>query len=280
MSGVLDLRTLQRWFATVVEHLATAEVAVRSTRARRLVALPALHAGKVLVPNPRMAATAQLQVYNGGYQVRLIEVLQGDFGGLRHVLGDDAFPALMARYLGKHPSRHANLNQLGQHVEAFVRAQRQLPNRAFLADLARLEWSLCRAFDVPEFAPVTNEQLQQVPADQWAQVRLQLNPSVQLVATRFPVGAWYRAWKEDQSPTIPGPERAWTLVFRRDDKVWRQRLERTQHALLAALAKGEVLGEAIEHSGGDARVGQWLQEFARDGLFADVVTKKVRSRRK
>ena len=65
MSGVLDLRTLQRWFATVVEHLATAEVAVRSTRARRLVALPALHAGKVLVPNPRMAATAR----SGGMRV-------------------------------------------------------------------------------------------------------------------------------------------------------------------------------------------------------------------
>lgn len=279
MSGVLDLRTLQRWFATVVEHPATAEVAVRSARARKLVALPALHAGQILVQNPRMAATDQLQVYNGGYQVRLIEVLQGDFGGLREVLGDDAFTALMAHYLGKHPSRHANLNQLGQHVEAFVRARRRQPDRAFLADLARLEWSLCRAFDAPEFAPVTTEQLQQVPADQWAQVRLQLNPSVQLVATRFPVGAWYRAWKEDQSPKIPGPEQAWTLVFRREDKVWRQRLERTQHALLAALAKGAVLGEAIERSGGDARVGQWLQEFAREGLFSGVVRKGARSRR-
>lgn len=280
MSGVLDLRTLQRWFATVVEHMATADVAVRTAPARRLVALPALRTGKVITPNPRMAATDQLQVYNGGYQVRLIEVLQGDYGGLLHVLGDEEFSALMARYLNKHPSRHANLNQLGQHVEAFVRAQRHLPNRAFLADLARLEWSLCRAFDAPEFTAVTTEQLQQVPADQWGSVRLQANPSVQLVTTKFPVGVWYRAWKEEQSTAIPAAERAWTLVFRRDDKVWRQRLERAQHAMLEALVAGKSLGEAIERSGGDARVGQWLQEFARDGLFVGVLTKRPRARKK
>lgn len=270
MNGQLDLRTLQRWFSIVVEHLATADVAVRSSPARRLVPLRRLREGKVVALHPRMASTDQLQVYNGGYLARLVEVLQSDFGAVQHVLGEHPFRGLVARYLQRHPSRHPNLNQLGKHFPAFVQRQRTLPHRAFLADLARLEEALCQAFDAPEFTPVSLAELQQVAPVAWPKTRLQLNPSVRLIATRHPVGVWYQAWKDGKTTVVPKAETAWTLVFRRDDKVWRQRLQRPAFAVLEAFAAGRSLTAALAKAGDEPKIGEWFQEWARDGLFGGL----------
>lgn len=279
MNGQLDLRTLQRWFAVVVEHLDTAAVAIRSAPARQLVPLQLLRGGRVLAANPRQSGAEQLQVYNGGYLARLVEVLQGDYGAVQHVLGEEQFRGLVARYLRRHPSRHPNLNQLGGHFPAFVKAQRNLPARAFLAELAELELALCRAFDAPEFTPVPLATLQAIPAAAWPKARLRTNPSVQLLATRFPVGAWYQAWKAGEVPAVPTAQRAWTLVFRRDDKVWRQQLAKPAYEVLAALHAGQPFGHALDAAAGHPQVGAWFQEWAGDGLFGGVVRSRTRPQR-
>jgi hypothetical protein len=268
--SALDLRTLQRWVAHVVAHPATAAVAVRSRAARALAPLAALRAGHVLVPNTRIAATDQLQIYNGGYLARLVEALQSDYGAVAAVLGEDGFRDLVAAYVQRHPSRHPNLNQLGRHLPGFVRARRSLPDRACLADLATLELAVSRAFDAPEFTPLAAERLAAIAADDWASTTFAANPSLQLVATRHPVDAAFQAWKDSGVCPVPAPQRAWTAVFRRADRVFRQRLERPAFAVLRALVAGEPLARALDRAGGDERVGTWFQGFARDGLFVAV----------
>lgn len=268
------LRRLQRWFAHVVEHPATADVAIRSRVADALIPRADVVAGRVLVPNPRLDAAGMLQVYNGAYLARLVEVLQGDFGAVQHVLGEHEFQHLVARYLGAHPSRHPNLNRLGRQLPAFVRRQRRLPHRAFVAELATLELACSIAFDAPEFTPLALATLADVPPERWGGARFTANPSVQLFSFRHPVDAFYQAWKEGKPGPVPAPESSWLAVFRKDDRVWRQRLPRGAHAVLRALLAGQPLAQALARAGrggGDGRpVTEWFQSFAADGLFTAV----------
>jgi len=269
---------MQRWFALVTEHPATADVAIASRGAAAIVPPRAVRERRIVRGNARMSPTDQLQVYNGAYLARLLEVLQGDYGALQHALGEDAFRALLVKFLAAHPSRHPNLNQLGAPLPAFVTRQRTLPQRAFLAELATLERAVAEAFDAPEFGAVTQDEMAAVPPAQWGKARLRLNPSVRLFAFRHPVDQYYQAWKEERPIAVPKRAPNWLCVYRKDDRVWRQRLAKPAHAVLQALAAGHPLGEAIERAAGAEQVGEWFQGFARDGLFTKIELRRGRSR--
>ncbi len=280
MKTAPDLRTLQRWFAIVMEHPATAEVAMATRSANALVPRRAVEARKIVLGNARMTPAAQLQVYNGGYLARLVEVMQGDYGAVQHVVGEDTFRGLVARYLVVHPSRHPNLNGLGRHFPAFLARQRSLARRAFLVELARLELALSIAFDAPEFKAVTPEDMANVPAERWDTARFVMNPTVQLLAFRYPVDHFYQPWKEGKPIAVPARSVSWVCVYRKDDRVWRQRLAKPAHAVLSALVEGRPLGKALERARGAAQVNEWFQGFARDGLFTGIEWRSARGNRK
>lgn len=275
MSAV-PLRRLQQWFGAVVEHSGTAAEAFADPAVRRL--LPRATPDRVLQPNPRMSSAAMLDVYNGGYLARLVEVLQGDYPALQHLLGEAAFRTLAAAYLQQHPSRHPNLNQLGNDLPGFVRARRRLPERVFAAELATLELAVTRAFDAAEFTPLSPEALQQVPAERWERTAFVPNPSLQLLTFRYPVDVFYQAWKEqgDAAPrAVPAQSTGHLLVHRREDRVWRQRLARGQFRVLQALATGEPLAEALAKAPAGAPVGEWFAQAANEGWFVRLRTVRV-----
>ncbi len=274
----VPLRRLQRWMSYVVEHPGVSAQALAERQAQALIPPRAIAAGAVVVPNPRLDAAGMLDVYNGAYLARLVEVLQGDFGAVQHVLGEHAFRQLVARYLAKHPSRHPNLNQLGRHFPAFVRSQRKLPHRAFLAELATLERATSTTFDAPEFTSLAADAMGAVPQDRWDGVRFTANPSVQLLAFPFPVDAFYQAWKEEKPIAVPKAGKSWLLVYRKDDRVWRQRLAPSAYRVLQRLCDGEPLGRALAAAKPGEPVGEWFQGFARDGLFTKLSSGK-RARR-
>ena len=269
MTAPLELRQLQRWFAHVVAHPKTADAAMHSRRAKQLVPRRDV-AGNVIADNPRMSAAAMLQVYNGGYLARLVEVLRGDFGCVHDVLGGCAFERLVSRYLEQFPSRHPNLNQLGRHFPMFVARRRKLPQRAFLAELAQLELAVQVAFDADEFTPLEGDMLAGVPQERWDDARFVPNPSLQLFAFRHPVDTFYQAWREGEPGDAPAPQRQFVAVFRKHDRVWRQRLPKASFAVLCALVAGRPLGVALAEATAGEPVGEWFQGYAADGLFTAV----------
>lgn len=268
--STVPLRRLQRWFALCVEHPCTAGDAIASRAGRTLVARALVDAGRVIARNPRMDAAAMLQVYNGGYLERLLEVLQSDYGAVEHLLGERAFRALGARYVTAHPSQHPNLNQLGLRFPAFVRAQRRLRHRAFVAELARLECAIQTAFDAPEFTPLAADAIARVPAAKHGVARLTPNPSLQLLAFRHPVDAWFQAWKDGRKTTVPRARASWLAVYRRDDTVWRQELVRSEFRVLDALVRGRPLARALALAAARDPVAAWFRGFARNGFFTRV----------
>ncbi len=158
-------------------------------------------------------------------------------------------------------------DRLGRASPAFVSAQRSLQQRAFVAELAQLELAPTIAFDAPEFTPLAGAAIAAVPAERLGGIWLRANPSLQLLAFRHPVDVWYRTWKDGVPAAVPRPQRSWLAVYRRDDRVWRQRLTQAEFTVLSALAAGRPLAAALAKAPATAKVREWFAEWAQNGFF-------------
>ncbi|MBL8751885.1 MAG: putative DNA-binding domain-containing protein, partial [Planctomycetes bacterium] len=150
-------------------------------------------------PRLRLAGADRMHVYVDAYAARLVEVLAGDYGAVRSLLGEQSFERLARAYVRAHPSRHPNLNVFGRHFPAFLRRQRGLA--ANVGQVARLELALARAFDAPAAPPLVVDTLATTPAHRLARARLHVHPSVQLL--RLPAAAVdaYAAWRSGAART-------------------------------------------------------------------------------
>ncbi|MFI5181634.1 MAG: putative DNA-binding domain-containing protein, partial [Thermoanaerobaculia bacterium] len=141
------LRRLQRFVQSVVVHPGkTRTAAVRAARRELGTDRPE----KALRPSRRLSAVDRIGIYQGMYLLRMREALAADYPGLAHALGEGGFSEFVRAYVARHPSRSYTLNRLGDHVPGYL-ARSKRPDRAFLADLARLELAVTRVFDA--FAP-------------------------------------------------------------------------------------------------------------------------------
>lgn len=255
----MKLATLQRRFAA----------ALREPQPRPSPALAAVIArrGRHGATLPPFGAAARLHVYSHAYLARLVEVLAGDYGAVKAWLGDERFDAFARRYLAMHPSRHPNLNRLGAKFPAFLR---RAGAPRFAHELARLELALTIAFDAPEFAPLPAEALTTLPPSRWGRVRLQVNPSVQLL--RVPAAAvdFHAAWRRGDETPRPRSGSVHLCVFRNDDRLGTRVLVRDAAALLASLVRGERLAAAVARLPAGTPVDSWFAEWRADGVFTGL----------
>ena len=119
-------------------------------------------------------------------------------------------------------------------------------------------------------SPPAHIALAAVPADRLGAMRLRANPSLQLLAFRHPVDVWYQAWKDGKPTAAPRPQRSWLAVYRREDRVWRQRLTRAEFTVLSALVAGRPLADALASAPATAKVREWFAEWAQNGFFTAV----------
>ena len=62
-------------------------------------------AEEIVKPNDRLSSMERIEIYSRSYWFRIISSLNEDFVGLRAVVGDSKFDALIQAYLAANPSR-------------------------------------------------------------------------------------------------------------------------------------------------------------------------------
>jgi hypothetical protein len=95
---------------------------------------------------------------------------------------------------------------------------------------------------------LSHEDLVGLPPERFAAARLVPVVCLRLLASRYPVNAYYTAVRHaEEGDEVPIPESAEELVaiLRRDFVVRRYSLSRPQHALLEAVLAGAPVGEAL-----------------------------------
>ena len=268
----MKLARLQRWLAAVLQHPRRAEVAIAAPRARALVPPARVRAGEVIRPAANATVLQRLDVYGGGYLARLVEAAGGDHPGLRRLLGEERFQRLIARYVVRHPSRHPNLNRFGKQLPAFVARQRWLPEREFAAELARLEVAMALAFDAAEFPPL-DPATAGADAD-WAGAVLTPNPSLRVLALRYPANRYLQAVLDGRRPRTPLAAAEHVAVYRKSGQVLRMQLSAPSARTLERLSAGVPIGRAMRGlRAPPAEVARWFREWAGEGFFASEATR-------
>jgi hypothetical protein len=220
-----------------------------------------------------------LGVYRHAYRARLIGALRDNYGVLPRAMGDEAFDALAAAYVDKHPSRHPSIRWFGDRLAEFMQAHETLvPHPAFIG-LARMEWALRGAFDAADAPLLTRDTLAALPPEAWPTLVLRLHPSVQMLQLDWAVEpAWKALQDEDDEPALPEPQALSHTLF-----VWRPSLEThwrsaesaLEAALLDAVSHGEPFGvlceraaQAVGDEAAASRVVTFLQHWVAEGLLA------------
>lgn len=274
------LEQFQQWMQHVVIHPGGLREGLESAARAGIAQVDPDTIEEVVPASRQMSGAERLNVYSRSYILRLVEILEGDFPALRFALGPDRFDVLARDYLARHPSRHWNLNMLGEAMPEYVRDEApDMEHREFLAELAALERAIEEVFDAKRAQPADVDELLNVPADRWGEARLRFVPAFRLFAFQYPVNDFLQEFRDKQEPRVPDAQDTWLMVYRHDFTVWRKPLAHEQFVLLRGLADGRPLGEAVEAVldlpdtdpeplGESLRT--WFQDWAALDLFAGV----------
>jgi hypothetical protein len=240
---------------------------------------PAPEVSELIRPSRTLDPDARVAIYAGLYFLRLSEALAGTYPAVRRLLGREGFEAMAREYLTRYPSRSYTLNDLGHALPHHLATCAELPMRALLVDVARLESALSQAFDVHDQGTARPEELARIPADRWGDVRLRLDPSMHLLTLEHDALAIVHAVKNDAPLPELAPRRTFAAVWRQHFTVWRKPLPELAHAVLVELGRGATLGAAMETAasrwdGAEAELErdmfQWFSAWLEDGFFCAV----------
>lgn len=274
-----DLRALQRLMLGAMLQPLTPDDDL-APRFRDGRAMAEVAAG-FIKPNDRLTSFERLQIYARCYWFRLIDCVHDDCPGLRAVLGEEKFSALVRAYLAKYPSRSFTLRNLCARLPQFIREEPRLtaPRTALAHAVARFEWAQTVAFDGEARPVLTPEDLAATPP---AKLRLALQPYVSLIAADWPLDDYVLAVKKrdalrrEASNAVERPPRAgsrqrvprprrrpvWIVVHRYDNRLYYKRVERSAFEMLEALAAGRTLTQAVAAAGRGVKLEQVREWFA------------------
>ncbi len=149
----------------------------------------------------RAAPDIQLSIYCHAYRARLREVLANDYPATQTAIGDDRFSALVADYIDAYPSRYFSLRDFGRHLPCFIadRVQHDTDYRdmRWLVELARFEWSLGLAFNAADVSLFTEQDMTNIPAEAWPELRFVVHPSLQRLDFEWNIPEMWQALTTD-----------------------------------------------------------------------------------
>ncbi len=260
-------------------------------------------ADEIVKPNDRLSPMERLEIYSRSYWFRVIDCFYDDFPGLAAALGARAFDKLARAYLAERPSQSFTLRNLGEGLEAWLRAKPEyaVKHVQLALDMTRLEWAHIEAFDGPGRKPLGPEDLLEPGPD----LRVGLQPHLKLLELSYPVddlrievNEWMEAHEAPHESASNAPagdrvdrDRAYAArryrrlkprpvhlaVYRLDNVVYYRRLEGPEFQLLTALGSGKPVGEALEETVAanvkreedlaafSESVQEWFGEWARLG---------------
>lgn len=228
-----------------------------------------------ILAKAEFAPKDQLAVYVNAYRYRLYDVTADDYSVLKFAMGDDAFDRLLKDFVNIAHSEHFNIAHYAEKLPDFLK--NHATYSPFFHEIAILENAISYLADYPETTPLATEHLAGLDPDAFMASHLYPRAALQLFTFDYPVNAFYRAVKEEQSPAIPDTNTIYLAVFRHDDVMWRMELVENEYYLLQKLFAGEPIGTALEalHTQYNfseeelmANLSDWFARWMRNGLLA------------
>ncbi|MGJ9419435.1 DUF692 family multinuclear iron-containing protein [Massilia sp. CMS3.1] len=216
----------------------------------------------------------RLAIYRGNLTGNWERALANACPVVKALVGEEFFAALARAYGKRHPSVDADLNLFGAGLPDFIAGFAPLADYPYMADMARLEWTLHRSHYAPDAPVLAASDLAVLDPAQLEARRFTLHPACVLVESAWAtVGLWLA--HQPGGPAFPdamaAPCRG--LVLRSSWHTQVLPLERAAYATLRRLAEGARFGDALDAAfevdeafDVAANFNRWLA----DGVFAGV----------
>jgi hypothetical protein len=221
---------------------------------------------------------AGIDVYRNNAWQFFLTALERTYPVTQRRVGTDFFCQLARDYRAEHPSQHGDLRWIGEAFPAWLADRMAGTGYEWLADLARLEWACETSVAAAQRDPVGLESLGRFDPDVLPHLALVWQPSLQLVASPFPI---WSVWQANQQADAAAPVdlaagAEHCAVACNADRVVVYRLEAAEHRLLQHLCAGLSLGDAVEAATSDAGtlglvLGRVLGWAFGEGLVVQVV---------
>lgn len=198
----------------------------------------------------RIPAAARLRIYRHHVLASLTAALAATFSTVHALVGADFFAGMARAFVIKVPPAQPVLSEYGESFPAFIGAWPGAAGLPYLADMARLDWALNVAYQVPEVPALGPNDLVAVLPEDLPGLPLAPRPGVGVISSPYPID---RIWILNHRPDEAGDEPialdgggVRLLVFPRSDDAAFMRLDECGAALMASLLHGKALGAAFE----------------------------------
>lgn len=201
-----------------------------------------------IVSTERLSNIDRLAIYGNAYYARLVEVLENDYSTIHTLLGDDEFELLGRRYIEKYPSSFFTLRWFGQHLADFLKAAEPYSKHPYLYEMALFEWRFTDAFDAADASTVMEQDVAQVPPENWPELVFDFHPSVSWLSYHWNILPVWKAVKEGgdvpvlQKIAEPGS----CVVWRQGLSTKYRTLESHEAELMQAVAQQKNFSQLCE----------------------------------
>jgi hypothetical protein len=200
-----------------------------------------------IISTEKVSASARLDVYRNAYFARLLEVFHLDYPALHTLLGDDEFRLLTRRYIDANPSQYRSIRWFGNNLAAFLEERAPYGDNRILAEMARFEWLLTEAFDAPDDAVMSLEEMAMIPFDKWPAMSFRMHTAVRKVDFIWNIT---QLWKVAEANEALYPEQHAQpisyLIWRKNYEVQFASLSPDEAYMLDAMIAGTSFGEICE----------------------------------
>ena len=206
---------------------------------------------KEMVPIKGIAGRKRILNYNQQYWYRLFTVMQEEYPLLAYLHGYREFNHLISDYLTECPSRHYSLNFLSEDLPAFIQNSKKWGSEINI-ETVRLERIFIKAFDALQL----QNDLSIIPLSQEDLAVLRdrgvgFQPSWYLFKENWNLVPLRKLIKQSEDPEKlkekPKPIKRFWCIYRQQNRLFQEELNRTQYLLLLELNKGVSLIEAFEN---------------------------------
>ena len=128
--------------------------------------------------------------------VSLSDALEAAFPVIKALVGDEFFRALAGVALRQFPPRTPMMAEFGQDMPAFLETFPPVAHLPYLADVARIENAVRRAYHAKDVMALDADQLGQMDPETLGDAIFVLAPGVTLLRSKYPVGT---VWKNNQT---------------------------------------------------------------------------------
>ncbi|MEP6875842.1 MAG: DNA-binding domain-containing protein [Burkholderiales bacterium] len=190
----------------------------------------------------------RLAIYRANVTAAVTKALGAAYPVVRQVVGESFFDGLVRAYQRVVPSTSGDLFDHGAAFAVFVAEFPHTQSLPYLADLARLEWAVHRAYGAEDAQPLDQQALAQVAPNRQAAIRLEWAAGTAVVDSNFPVA---RVWLIHQSNfdgdfKVDWSVRECALVAREGFRVAVSPLGAGDAAFVASGLAGAALGASAE----------------------------------